>query len=287
MAKTKKIETKEKPKRFRIKDYLRTPIQNTVTVALAEDRSNIEEENDKHIKRFIRQRKSEKRYYRVLIVDFRDSYIGSKISLNDIFSFRNKTAIIGDSKMTKAQRKKLVLDVCSSYKNGLLIIDGCHELELTPADISILLRVTNTCRTFSIDAILGFGNSILNIPNKVLHSVSYVRQHFIKEKATQPKIVKKLSNPQIFEVAQAIALNQYNGEDFVVIDMENHKIFSCTEQEYVDGISGMIIDRASFVTTLKGLEDFPIANATKYFYKQKHIPISNIENGFKEFMLTN
>lgn len=272
-------------KRFKVKDYLRENVEHSLTVVIGELRMDTEYENEKHIKRFIKQRKSDGKDYRVVIIDFKDRYEGVKAhNLDDLSSFRNKVITLGNPSMTNKQRAKLIEEVCLKYNNGLLIIDDCQDLlstKIKGLGYAIIGTVV-TNRSQSLDVILGFGSDILDVPIKVLENTSFFRLHYTPKSFTDAKVKTRLYNPQIFELAQSVCLNQYNGDEFVVVDMEHNKIFSCTEKEYVDGLSSLIIDRVSCVTTLKGLEQFPFTNPTAYYLKQKHIPISNIYRDYRK-----
>lgn len=256
-------------------------IDHSITLVVGNDIDEIVSENKKHINRFIKDKKLQNNDYRVLIVDFKNKYKGTKVKIEDLPKFKNKTCIIGSSEMSNSEKISLLEQVCYNYKNGLLVIDDFYEIkreEINCLDSVIAMLTIN--RTPQRDLIISFGDSIDNIPTKLSVNSDYFRIHYSKnfDKA-------RVHNAELFEISKSIINHKrkyLSISKSVVVSIRENKIFGCGEKEYIQGVKSYIYDRLYEIQNFKSLNEFnKYIIDDKYFLNQKHIPISNVNRFYK------
>jgi hypothetical protein len=247
-------------------------IDNSITIVIGCEKTEVITENKKHIQRFIKERERSKKDYRVLIVDFENEYKGTKIGTSELESFKNKVAVIGSSEMTMKQRMDLMEKIAFYYKNGLLIIGNLNGLALKRNNLINLTGALTTNRSKGVDIVVYCGGSFLNIPLKFWQNASYIRLHRTIE-TNHPTLLPN------YEFCQLATWIVRTGRKFVVMDMENGKIFGCPESIYLRGFYSFFVDIAFHFKTLKQLDFLLIGS--KYFSDMKQIPISNIYRSYQ------
>ena len=252
-------------------------IENSLTVVVASKSTGSTTENKKHINRYIKEKKKQGVDYRVLVIDFNDEYKGTKIDLDELTTFKNKVAIVGNPEMTLKERIKLLEWACAIYKNGLLIIDDFSRLGLKGNKLHEIIGRLCAIRTFNIDVVIALKS--LNVPVKLLQNASYVRFHYNIEKVEMYK--KRLHNFDLYKLAQQIVRYKITvGYELVNIDLENNSIFGCSKSDYLEAYKDLVCDK---VMEMKNIEE--ISNIPHYLIgvehsNMKHIPISNINRNY-------
>ncbi len=250
-------------------------IDYSITLVVGSDNESIISENKKHINRFIKSKKSDNKDYRVLIVDFKNKYKGTKVAIEDLPNFKNKTCIIGSSEMSNSEKISLLESVCYNYKNGLLIIDNFNEIKSEKVNhLSPVISMLITNRNPKRDCIIGF-EDIDSVTSRFIQSSDYIRLHNLKSFNKD-----KLPNPEFFEIAKYIINDKYQYSPFsknIILSLPENKIFGCDEKRYIQGIKDYMYDKLCEIQNLKQLNQFnKCIIGDKYFLNQKHIPISNV-----------
>lgn len=261
-------------------------VENNITVVIGGKRTGITTENKRHINRFIKEKKAQGVDYRVLIIDFNNEYKGTKIGFNELKSFKNKTAIIGNSMLTMRERIILTKEVFHHYENGLLLIEGFNKIKLKGNDWLDIIGRCVTNRSKSLDIIMDFGGSVVNVPFKIMENASYIRLHNNLDNINRPKIKKTLQDPELYKLATSIR-NTKSGignHQFVIINTCRREIFGCSKSEYLRGVINFINDKLKTVKNVDQLHDILSSGIKKFsnlFSDTKHIPISNINREYK------
>jgi len=259
---------------------MKNRIENSITLVIGSNIDEVVSENKKHISRFVKSKKLQNNEYRVLIVDFKGKYKGTKINTEDLSNFKNKTCIVGNSKMSNLKKLKLLEIICRNYKNGLLIIDDFHEIKKDVEFNSFMgiLAMLSTNRNPQRDCIFHFGDNINNIPFMLFRNSDYIRLHNFKNFEN-----RLVFNIELFKIANSIFFKglSYN-YNHIVLDIHENKIFGLPERDYISGVVNYIYMKLCDVRNSKQLDDFSkMKFNTNYFSTLKHIPISNINRTYK------
>lgn len=254
-------------------------IDYSITLIVGSDSDVIVSENKKHINRFIKSKKLDGNDYKVLIIDFENKYKGVKLKTEDISIFKNKICVIGNPKMTNAERIDLLKQVGYKYKGGLLIIDDFDKIIGDKInDLPLIYAQFSINRTFERDCIFCFGNEFNNIPIKLIQNSDYIRLHDLKDFDKN-----RIGNFELLEIAKSIIYKGFSYPyNHIILDVTENKIFGLPERDYISGVVNYIYLKLCDVRNSKQLNEFSkMKLKTNYFSELKHIPISNINRIYK------
>lgn len=201
-------------------------IENSLTIAISRKSSSLIEENKKQISRYVKEEKKSELTYRVLIVDFKNEYKGTKITLDDLKTFKNKVAVIGNKGMSEKEKTRLIIDVVNNYSDGLLVVNELNTVVSKTKNKNLVLSIT-TNRHKKVDVIVGWGAGINNIPVTLIQNTDYLRLHDADDSIG-------CKNDNMCLIGGNI-LKRNKELKHIYVDRNKEKVFGCTWEQYTYG----------------------------------------------------
>ena len=198
--------------------------KNDVTIVIGGRETGVTTENKNYINGYVKNKKSLKEDYRVLVIDFDNEYKGKRIDVEAIKMFKNKIAIIGSSEMTIKERAELIKSVNYNYRDGLLVIEDMRKSFLKKSEMFDVMSSLYCGNHKKVKSVLCLGHTFCDLPSHHISNISNIRLHQTKSIENDGTLKKVLGYGFVgYKLAMSI-VNNKQFTNFVMIDRENNTI---------------------------------------------------------------